>query len=118
MNVFAIMDAELEKPRPQWLRIINRSDKACERLQWGTQTADTTDAHWAANDPGGIVVTRVAGTAATRGNGKWRVETVFPHVATCYVWSQGAYQPVPEKTYTLPFHVIITELKSTGPDRT
>ena len=121
MNVFGIMYVgevgTAEGTREQWLRIINRSDKTCERLQWGTPTESTTDEHWMAQVPG-IQVTRRAGLSAKRGSetsgyGQWEVKTVAPHTATCYAWIQGAYQPT-NQTYTLPFRVIITELPSTG----
>ena len=127
MNVFGIMyvprsnedqynpddsQAYTDGGRLQWLRIINRSDKTCERLQWGTATESTDDEHWRANSPG-ILVTRLEGSYATRRGGKWEVKTVGSHTATCYAWTGGAYQPT-GKSYPLPFRVIITELDSKG----
>ena len=128
MNAFAIMyvpradepqyvpgdtQAYAEGGRLQWLRIINRSDKTCERLQWGSPTESSTDEHWRADSPG-ILVTRLAGSYATRGGGKWEVKSVGNHTATCYAWVQGEYRAT-SQTYEMPFRVVITELQSTGP---
>lgn len=113
-NVIEIMYAELDKPRDQHLRFTNTNMRSCERIRFGERTATDEDPRWVAETPG-VRVTRTAGTARTRGGGKWAVESLPPHEAQCLVFSGGDYVPN-GAPFPLPFRVEITELPSTGPN--
>ena len=111
-NVRNIMRVSTTAPRQQTFRFTHLALPNCERLEYGTPTAITTDEEYFA-ESGGILVTRINGVAGQRGGGYWEVKTVAPHVARCVAWQGGEYRET-GVTYTLPFRFFVTELLSNG----